>query len=91
MTRAMTELTLDVVGTALFGRGMADLARNIGRSVTGGLRAAERAERLILMTNPPWWLARGSAKFIQRAPAAPRAAVARSSRSCAPSTRRSGR
>jgi cytochrome P450 len=72
MTRAMTELTLDVVGSALFGRGMADLARNIGRSVTGGLRAAERAERLILMTNPPWWLARASATFVRRAPLLPR-------------------
>lgn len=72
MTRAMTELTLDVVGSALFGRGMADLARTIGRSVTGGLRAAERAERLILMTNPPWWLARGSAWFVHHAPLLPR-------------------
>jgi cytochrome P450 len=71
MNRAMTELTLDVVGTALFGHGMADLARKIGRSVTGGLRAAERAERLILMTNPPWWVARASARFIDRAPLLP--------------------
>ena len=31
MTAGMTELTLDVVGSALFGRGMADLARRIGR------------------------------------------------------------
>jgi cytochrome P450 len=71
MSRAMTELTLDVVGSALFGRGMADLAREIGRSVTGGLRAAERAARLILLTNPPWWLARASASFVHRAPVLP--------------------
>jgi cytochrome P450 len=71
MSRSMTELTLDVVGSALFGRGMADLAQSIGRSVTGGLRAAERAERLILMANPPWWLARASANFIHHAPLLP--------------------
>src|SRR5438270_6653848 len=34
MTRAMTEQTLDVVGSTAFGHGMAELARKIGRSVT---------------------------------------------------------
>jgi cytochrome P450 len=71
MTRAMTELTLDVVGSALFGRGMAELARRIGPTVTGGLRAAERAARLILLANPPWWATRATAAFIHRAPLLP--------------------
>ncbi len=71
MTRAMTELTLDVVGSALFGRGMADLARRIGPAVTSALRAAERATRLIMLINPPWWLTRASANFIHHAPLLP--------------------
>jgi len=71
MTQAMTELTLDVVGSALFGRGMADLARQIGPTVTRGLRAAERATRILLLTNPPRWVARASASFIHHAPLLP--------------------
>jgi cytochrome P450 len=71
MTHAMTELTLDVVGSALFGHGMADLARRIGPSVTAGLRAAERATRLMLLANPPVWLVRLCAGFVDRAPMLP--------------------
>jgi len=71
MTHAMTELTLDVVGSALFGRGMADLARSIGPAVTEALRAAERATRLIMLVNPPWWLTRASAAFVHHAPLLP--------------------
>jgi cytochrome P450 len=71
MTQAMTALTLDVVGTALFGRGMADLADRIGPDVTAGLRAAERATRLIMLANPPVWLMRASAMFVDRAPLLP--------------------
>jgi len=71
MTQAMTELTLDVVGSALFGHGMADLARRIGPSVTDGLRAAERATRLMLLANPPVWLVRLLAGVVDRAPALP--------------------
>jgi cytochrome P450 len=67
----MTELTLDVVGSALFGKGMSDLARRIGSSVTAGLRAAERATRLIFVLNPPVFLVRFSAQFIHRAPFLP--------------------
>jgi cytochrome P450 len=67
MTAAMTELTLDVVGSALFGHGMADLARRIGPSVTDGLHAAERATRLMLLVNPPVWVIRLAAGFIDRA------------------------
>ena len=71
MTRAMTELTLDVVGSALFGRGMADLARRIGPMVTTGLRAAERTTRIMMLTNPPWWLFRAWANFLHHAPLLP--------------------
>ncbi len=72
MTAAMTELTLDIVGAALFGRGMADLARRIGPTVTSGLRAAERATRVMMLTNPPWWLFRAWGSFVHHAPWLPR-------------------
>lgn len=72
MTQAMTELTLDVVGSALFGRGMANLAQQIGPTVTVGLRAGERAARLTILTNPPTILARGTAEAIRRSPVLPR-------------------
>jgi cytochrome P450 len=71
MTAGMTELTLDVVGSALFGHGMADLARRIGPDVTDGLRAAERATRLLLLANPPVWLVRLVAGVIDRTPVLP--------------------
>jgi len=68
VSEGMTELTLDVVGSALFGRGMADLARRIGRNVTFGLRGAERATRLILIFNPPALLARVLALAVRHVP-----------------------
>lgn len=71
MSQGMTELTLDVVGSALFGRGMADLATRLGPTVTTGLRAAERATRAIMLVNPPWWLFRGWTSFLHRAPLLP--------------------
>lgn len=71
MTGAMTELTLDVVGSALFGRGMADLARRIGPLVTLGLRSAERATRLMLVFNPPALLARAMAIAVRHTPLLP--------------------
>jgi cytochrome P450 len=71
MTQAMTQLTLDVVGSALFGRELGDLARKLGPTVTAGLRAAERAARLIMVTNPPWWLARLSADLVHHVPVLP--------------------
>ena len=71
MTEGMTELTLDVVGSALFGQGMADLARRIGPTVTFGLRAAERATRLLLLLNPPRAVARACAGAIRHAPVLP--------------------
>jgi cytochrome P450 len=71
MTEAMTALTLDVVGSALFGRGMADLARKIGPNVTTGLRGAELATRLILLANPPKLLTRLSALGVRHIPVLP--------------------
>jgi cytochrome P450 len=71
MSQAMTELTLDVVGSALFGRGMADLARRIGPRVTYGLRSAERATRLMLVFNPPRVLARALVLLVRHAPVLP--------------------
>ncbi|WP_138974484.1 cytochrome P450 [Patulibacter medicamentivorans] len=71
MTEAMTELTLDVVGSALFGRGMADLAQQIGSRVTLGLRASERAARLMLAGNPPTPLTRAAVSIIQHVPFLP--------------------
>jgi cytochrome P450 len=47
------------------------LARSIGPAVTEGLRAAERATRLIMLVNPPWWLTRASAAFVHYAPLLP--------------------
>jgi cytochrome P450 len=71
MSQAMTELTLDVVGSALFGRGMADLARRIGPRVTYGLRSAERATRLMLVFNPPRPLIRAFVTLIRHSPVLP--------------------
>ncbi len=71
MADGMTELTLDVVGSALFGRGMADLARRIGANVTFGLRGAERATRLILIFNPPALMARVLALAVRHVPVWP--------------------
>jgi cytochrome P450 len=68
MSSAMTELTLDVVGAALFGRGMGDLARKLGPAVTDALRTAEVGARLMMVLDPPVWLARAAAGFVQHAP-----------------------
>ncbi len=71
MTYAMTELTLEVIGSALFGRGLGDFARRMAPDVTAGLRAAEVAARLLLVAGPPWWVPRGSVWAINRLPYAP--------------------
>ncbi len=71
MTYAMTELTLEVVGSALFGRGLGDFARRMAPNVTEGLRAAERAARVLLVTAPPPWVPRGLVWTINRLPYAP--------------------
>jgi cytochrome P450 len=72
MTYSMTELTLDVVGSALFGRGLAGFAQRMAPEVTTGLRAAERGTRLIMLANPPAWLARGNIWLLRNLPWVPR-------------------
>jgi cytochrome P450 len=71
MVEAMTELTLDVVGAALFGREMGDLARKLKRAVTDALRTAEVAARLMMVFDPPVWLARTLAAAVHHAPYLP--------------------
>ncbi len=71
MTEAMTALTLDVVGSALFGRSMADLARRIGPTVTFALRSAERGSRLLLLANPPRVVARAMVGALRHVPILP--------------------
>jgi cytochrome P450 len=68
MTHAMTELTLDVVGAALFGRELGDLARKLQRAVTDALRTAEVAARLTMVVDPPVWVARACAAFVHHMP-----------------------
>jgi cytochrome P450 len=71
MVEAMTELTLDVVGAALFGREMGDLARKLKRAVTDALRSAEVAARLMMVFDPPVWLARTLVAAVHHAPYLP--------------------
>jgi cytochrome P450 len=62
---------LDVVGAALFRRQLGDLARELAPKITDGLHAAELATRLIMVTNPPWWLTRLTGVLINRLPLLP--------------------
>jgi len=72
MAGAMVELTLDVVGAALFGHRFGDIARRMRRAVTAGLRGAEVATRWLMVAGPPAWLVRASAAMIHHAPLLPR-------------------
>ena len=71
MVSAMVELTLDVVGAALFGRALGDLSKRLGNTVTDGLRAAEIATRLLMVVYPPVWMVRLAGNVIQRSPVMP--------------------
>jgi cytochrome P450 len=71
MTGAMTELTLDVVGAALFGHRFGELAHQMKDVVTQGLRGAEVATRLLMVAAPPVWAIRAAAGFVHRAPVLP--------------------
>ncbi len=68
MVEAMTELTLDIVGASLFGHEMGELARKLKRAVTDALRTAEVGARLMMVFDPPVWLARGIANAVRYAP-----------------------
>jgi cytochrome P450 len=72
MAGAMTALTLDVVGAALFGHQFGPLARKMKSVVTGGLRAAEVATRVLMVAAPPAWWIRATAAAIHRGPTLPR-------------------
>ncbi len=71
MAGAMTELTMDVVGAALFGHQFGDMARRMQKVVTTGLRSAEVATRLMMITAPPVWGMRALSQFIHHAPLLP--------------------
>jgi cytochrome P450 len=71
MAGTMTALTLDVVGAALFGHQFGPLARKMKPVVTGGLRAAEVATRILMVAAPPAWAIRASAAAIHRGPSLP--------------------
>ena len=72
MAGAMTALTLDVVGAALFGHQFGDMARKMKTIVTSGLRSAEVAARVLMVFAPPVWSMRLFAATVQRAPLLPR-------------------
>jgi len=68
MAGAMTALTLDVVGAALFGHRFGELAKRMKKVVTGGLRAGERATRLLMVFAPPRLLVRVISRATHHAP-----------------------
>lgn len=71
MSGDMVALTMDVVGTALFGHAFGDVGRQMKRVVTTGLRSAEVATRLLMVFAPPVWGMRAVAGAIHRAPYLP--------------------
>lgn len=71
MAGQMVELTLDVVGTALFGHSFSDVARKMQGVVTTGLRGAEVATRLLMVLAPPVSVMRAAGGLIHHAPLLP--------------------
>jgi hypothetical protein len=71
MVTDMTELTLDVVGAALFGRGLGCVAKKIGSAVTTGLRLGEIAARITIVAAPPAWSVRAFGEIVHHAPLLP--------------------
>lgn len=71
MVADMTTLTLDVVGAALFGRGLGSVAARIGSAVTTGLRLGEVAARLTLVAAPPAWAVKLLGATVHHAPLLP--------------------
>ncbi|UUY05177.1 cytochrome P450 [Svornostia abyssi] len=71
MVSDMTMLTLDVVGTALFGRELGSVAKTMGHAVTTGLRLGEVAARLTLVAAPPAWAVRLLGHTVHYAPLLP--------------------
>jgi cytochrome P450 len=71
MVSDMTMLTLDVVGTALFGRELGSVAQKMGSAVTTGLRLGEVAARLTLVAAPPAWAVKLLGHTVHHAPVLP--------------------
>ncbi|MFI1916996.1 cytochrome P450 [Nocardia sp. NPDC020380] len=61
MVSEMVQLTLNVVGNALFGTQFGRIAVRMSDMVTGGLRFAERLERVFVIAAPPRQLWRATA------------------------------
>src|SRR4051794_3932350 len=72
MAGAMVELTLDVVGAALFGHRFGAVGRTMRPVVTTGLRGAAVATRLLMVASPPRWTVRAAASFVHHAPWLPK-------------------
>jgi cytochrome P450 len=68
MAGRMVTLTLDVVGTALFGHRFGSVAEQMRGVVTTGLRAGEVAARLLMVVAPPTWGIRLVGGAVLRAP-----------------------
>jgi cytochrome P450 len=68
---AMTELTLDVVGQALFGAGLGDAVDRLRPAVAMGLNTALAAARLQMLVPVPRWFVDGVATMVARAPLLP--------------------
>jgi cytochrome P450 len=71
MVSDMTMLTLDVVGTALFGHELGSVAGKMGTAVTTGLRLGEVAARLTLVAAPPAWAVKLLGHTVHYAPLLP--------------------
>ncbi|MGK2938197.1 MAG: cytochrome P450 [Solirubrobacteraceae bacterium] len=71
MVADMTMLTLDVVGTALFGHELGSVAKKMGTAVTTGLRLGEVAARLTLVAAPPAWTVKLLGHTVHYAPLLP--------------------
>lgn len=63
MVDEMVQLTLDVVGNALFGRRFGDVARDMAGMVTEGLRFGEALLRLLLVAGPPRFAVRAALRL----------------------------
>lgn len=63
MVNEMVELTLNVVGNALFSQGFGPVAADMAPHVKDGMHFAERSLRLFLVTAPPAKVWRGLSRF----------------------------
>jgi cytochrome P450 len=71
MAGSMVELTMDVVGAALFGHQFGDVARKMSRVVTTALRGAEIGVRAFTVLDPPVPIVRAVTSAIHRSPYVP--------------------